>query len=235
MIKNDKLDALIMLSSHVLADYNCESYLNFDVSDTKVSKSLTRRVTRYINRERRRKEYGKLFSKIQRAAVVVLVICTGCFTMLMSVKAVREAIWEAIVELYEDYFTVSYVQPNNSISESPPLTIESKHEPSMLPVGWKREVTRDKDFLYRIEYTYNDEVQAIYKQFILSELEQLGDNENTEIYKITINGINGLLFKYVDKGLYSLRWNDGQYSYSINTLSAEVSEQMLISIAESVQ
>ena len=94
MLKNDKLDALIIMSGDVLIKKNYELYQNTDVSGVIKPKSLDRRVMRNINRENRKKEYGNLYKYLRRCAVLILVVCTVSFAVMMSVEAVRRDVYK---------------------------------------------------------------------------------------------------------------------------------------------
>lgn len=109
MLKNDKLDALIIMSGDVLIKKNYELYQNTDVSGVIKPEYLDRRVMRNINRENRKKEYGNLYKYLRRCAVLILVVCTVSFAVMMSVEAVRSAVWNAIIEFFDDYLSISYV------------------------------------------------------------------------------------------------------------------------------
>ena len=54
MNKNDKIDALILLSGNALVRKNLELFKNTDTSDVVRPKSLDRKVQRSINKENRR-------------------------------------------------------------------------------------------------------------------------------------------------------------------------------------
>ncbi|MBQ9939994.1 MAG: hypothetical protein IJO74_00430 [Clostridia bacterium] len=56
MIKNDKLDALIMLSGDVLVTKNTEQFKEVNTSEVQCPKSLDRKVRKTINRENRKKQ-----------------------------------------------------------------------------------------------------------------------------------------------------------------------------------
>ena len=68
MLKNDKLDALILLSGSVLLSKNVELYQNGSLSLVKRPRSLDTKVQRSINRERRSREFGTFFQYGRRIA-----------------------------------------------------------------------------------------------------------------------------------------------------------------------
>ena len=65
-LKNDKLDALIMLSAHVLAEKNISEFDAVDISNIEIPKALDKKINRIINREWRRQEYGFVYAFARR-------------------------------------------------------------------------------------------------------------------------------------------------------------------------
>lgn len=120
-IKNDQLDAMILLSAHVLAERNEAELMSVNTSDVSIPVSIERRITHMINKERRRSEYGAVYKTAKEVAAVVLIVCSAAFIFAMSVDAVREALWSTIVKWYEDYISVAYV-----VDDTPPMFIETK-------------------------------------------------------------------------------------------------------------
>ena len=48
-IKNDQLDAMILLSAHVLAERNEAEFMSVNTSDVSIPVSIERRITHMIN------------------------------------------------------------------------------------------------------------------------------------------------------------------------------------------
>lgn len=130
-IKNDQLDAMILLSAHVLAERNEAELMSVNTSGVSIPVSIERRITHMINKERRKSEYGAVYKTAKEVAAVVLIVCSAAFIFAMSVDAVREALWSTIVKWYEDYISVAYV-----VDDTPPMFIETKKSlPQFLKIG----------------------------------------------------------------------------------------------------
>ncbi len=201
-----------------------------DTTNIKVPASCGKRVLRMIEREKHKTAFEKIPNYMKKAVAAVLIICTAAFTLAMSVKAVREALWSTIVEWYKDYIAVSYV-----VDETPPTTIEEKKEPSTIPDDWVREVKLDTQSMYLIEYTKNDEFILEYSQTILDGNNELYDNRNINIDSITIHENIGSIITLTDKGLCCLIWNDGCYSYLMSYDNSKINLDTVIDIAESIK
>ena len=229
-MKNDKLDALILLSAHVLAEKNAEEFRSADTSDVKVPKYMERRIRRMINREHRKAEYGKWYTALRNTAAGILIVCTVAFAAMMSVEAVREALWSAVIEFYEEYISITHLAYND-----PPAIIEEKKEPTAIPDEWESEVISDSKSLYYIRYLYNEVKTLDFKQQVIDDSEEWIDNENSIVENIIVGGNEGNLVLLLDKGMSFLVWNDGCYSYTINFDTSIISRDMAMNIAESVK
>ena len=230
MLKNDKLDALIIMSGDVLIKKNYELYQNTDVSGVIKPKSLDRRVIRNINRENRKKEYGNLYKYLRRCAVLILVVCTVSFAVMMSVEAVRSAVWNAIIEFFDDYLSISYVMDSEV-----PDKIEQKSEPEIGRPEWEKQVVADNNSMYVVVYRENGEKIITYMQRVIDENNTWFDNENTEIQNIKIGEMSAVLMFRTDMQTYSLSWSDGRYEYSLESHSSEITKEDLISFAKTLR
>lgn len=230
MLKNDKLDALIIMSGDVLIKKNYELYQNTDVSGVIKPKSLDRRVMRNINRENRKKEYGNLYKYLRRCAVLILVVCTVSFAVMMSVEAVRSAVWNAIIEFFDDYLSISYVMDSEV-----PDKIEQKSEPEIGRPEWEKQVVADNNGMYVVVYRENGEKIITYMQRVIDENNTWFDNENTEIQNIKIGEMSAVLMFRTDMQTYSLSWSDGRYEYSLESHSSEITKEDLISFAKTLR
>ena len=229
-IKNDQLDAMILLSAHVLAERNEAELMSVNTSDVSIPGSVERRITHMINKERRRSEYGAVYKTAKEVAAVVLIVCSTAFIFAMSVDAVREALWSTIVKWYEDYISVAYV-----VEDTPPLFIETKKEPTAIPEDWTREVKVDSQSMYCIKYSLDSEYIMSFRQKALDENEDFIDNENSTVENIKIHGFDGILITLLDKGFTYLCWNDGCYSYTIDYDNSRINIELAIDIAESLK
>lgn len=229
MVKNDKLDALIMLSGDVLIQRNVELFKSRDTSGVVRPKSLDRRVQRTIDKEHRIKEYGYLLKPVKAFVAAILIICTVSFAAVMSVDAVRESIWQAIVNLYNDFFEVVFVGEADV-----PEVLEEKREPKLVPAEWRKEVVKDNMFSYSVRYYSGETIVLNYLQSVITNDEQMGDNEKTSVCKIAVGKYEGIVFEYIDKKYTGVKWCDNEYSYYFTADSEKITLEQLIQLATSV-
>lgn len=230
MVKNDKLDALIMLSGDVLIEKNVSLYKNTDTSTIERPRSLDRRVQRNINKEKRKQEFGTFYKYGRRFVAALLIVCTLSFAAVMSVDAAREAVWNAIVEFFDDYLSISF-----STETKPPKTIEETKELFYESDAWEKQIVLDSKSMRSVVYRKNGTKVVTYSQGLLGKHEAWFDNENTDVENIEICGVSALLMFRVDQQTYALNWSDGVYEYSLETHSPEVSKEELIIMAETIK
>ena len=93
------------------------------ISD-KSSKKIFSRIKREINYIEAHEKYRPALEMWKRAAVVVLVVMSVAFASVMSVEAVRNAIWEAVTTWYNESIHFKYVGDDNAAA--PDILLEYK-------------------------------------------------------------------------------------------------------------
>ena len=229
MVKNDKLDALIMLSGDVLIKKNAELYKSTDTSTVERPKSLDRRVRRNINKENRKQEYGALYKYGLRFVAAVLGVCTVSFAAVMSVEALRTALWNAIVKFFDDYISITYVTEKQS-----PKTLEEIKDIDIGDRDWEKQVMLDSNSMYAVIYKENGTRVLTYTQVLITQNGEWFDNENTVVENVKVAEHSALLMFRVNHQTYSLSWCDGVYEYALDAHSSEISKEELIAIAETI-
>lgn len=228
-MKKDKLDAMIMLSAHTLAEKNV-SDLHFAAhTDFKMPDSVERKIKSMISKEHHKFEYAPLMHYAKHVVLVLLVICTTSFAFIMSMAPVRSAAWDTIVQWYDDYIAVSY-----TVVETPPQVIEEKREPTAIPEDWEKTVVLDTTVMYYVKYSEKDRMIMNFTQKVLDDNEDWIDNEEATIENIMIGKNKGYFIQLTDKGKRYLIWNDGVYAYTIEFIGSEVEFSSVLRIAESI-
>ena len=231
--KFDKLDALILLAGDVLIEEELAYAREVLDPEIEISKRTDRRILRYIRHTQKKPGYHPVLNAMKRAAVVVLVIGTVLFASAMSIEAVREKFWNAIVEWYEDYIAVMFVDdtPEDTMAD---VEFEVR-EPSYLPEGVvKGEQVEMQYSCYTIYY--------VNKQKIL-RLEQLAsfdnsveiDSNSCVLSNIVINTYPGILAEYTNEKLYYLiTWEDEQYYYKLTSKSSFLEREEILMMLSSI-
>lgn len=228
-ISDRKLDALLTMSVDAIVEKNAESFLEQDYEIVPMPNSLRRKILGMDRRARWKNEFGAIGVGFKRVAAVILIASTLSFAAAMSVEAVRTAIWNAIVTWYDDYVAISFRK--DGVSDAPE-TIVTKKEPEM--DGYEREVLLDSQGMFIVNYVYND-FNVMYSQLVLEENEALFDNTMAALKTVKIGAYEGQLLIAADKSAIFLMWNDGDYTYTLQTDSDNGREDQLIHIAQSVQ
>ena len=226
--KKDKLDALILLAGDVLVEKNLNTDLLDGAPVVNRPKSLDRKIARMIQHERR-KPYNEVFVILKQTAAVFPVVCTLILAMPMSVEAIREAFWNAVVEWFDKYISVVY-----ECKADPPDVIEEYKEPQLVPVGAERVVKVKTDYSYIIEYKSSDDLILSYKQSLLNSQAHYYDQNFSGITEILINNRRGYLIDYYDNR-YCLCWSDTYYLYEIYLYNVAFDVPMYFKIAESLK
>ena len=229
MIRKDRLDALILLSGDALVCENVELFRNTDTSATPCPRSLDRRIKRLIDREERAREYGSVLHYAKQCAAVFFAVCTVSLALLLSIDEVRAAVWDFIVEFYDDYLAVAYVTDVPA-----PQIIQKYIEPDVSAFKWEKQVLLESESVYHVRYSMDGKKKLSYTQS-LSETESWLDNENSVVERTTVKNYPAVLVFRTDKEVYMLSWSDGTYYYQLSTFTPEITKEDLLSVADTIQ
>lgn len=245
---SDKFDHLIALAATKCIQEETQALNALDTSTVVFDPSYYRKRNRYINQCKRRStmKFTKTLA-IRIAAALMIMLALGC-VLIGCVPEWRQAIYDAIVEWYDNCFTVRYEDPDGKEKETTyveettdanvpvsnaPTIIENVRKPSDLPEGVWEDVVMNNPTKIIIDYYFGDKHQFTYIQTILKPNDKFVDNEDMDVSYITINGHNATVVEHTDKKDINILWNDSLYSYHI--LSTECNLDVLIQYAESVK
>lgn len=206
--QDDVINALLYVAAPHAGQQELEEYRSADPT-----LKLTHRAKRRIAK-RAKGGPAPVVVYTKRAAIVALVAISLCFAAVLSISAVREAIWDALVSWYEKSIAVSFVSKAQTIV---PTEILEYREPRAIEEEFERyEISKTGKGIH-IEYEYG-EILIIYRQGLLRGFEIQTTNEETMVSNITINGNKGVLTisKPTDIEYATIIWNDGVYSYKID-------------------
>ena len=248
-----KLDCLIRLAFIDDASEDAAEFDSIDDSDVVLSDGLLTRVRRLVAAKKRKNGVKKIKKVMSRVGMVALIAMAALLVLLFSVSATREAIFNAVMEWYDDYFTVQFNPSDAEASESsngvadteappestekpaliPPATIEEIRKPTYLPNGVEEEIVAQSQSACVYEYYIGDEWVGSFQQFILTDTKKYFDSEGAITENVFINDYTGLLITYEKKENILLVWSDNEYIYILETEMLEVED--IIKICESVQ
>lgn len=232
-VKNDNLDALILLSAHVLEESNLSRFAAADTADTMRPASLDRKVRRLIRQEQHARRSSARWTPVKRVVAAILIFCTVAFAAAMSIEAVRGAVWQAIVRWYDTYIAVAF-EDADADAVSVPKTIRTKREPTDVPSDWVREVRVDSQILYRIVYRKEGKKMLSYKQQPL-ENQAWANKADSTTKEVFVGDRTATLVTSKDTGHYTLYWSDGAYQYTLQSISNDITLALMVQIAAFVK
>lgn len=239
--KMDEFDYLIALGTLEAKDDDVKAFEELDDSDVVLSEDVEKNIQKMIRKKSAQKNNGwKQCKKIlSRVAVIILILMSAAFACVMSVSAVREAVWETIanwsksLEFQDDFVSIGYVCAADIEENAPPKEIEQIKKPTLLPDGAEEYVLVDRKNMFSADYYIDDRQYVLFRQELFGQCVIKIDIENIRSTDFKINGSEAWLFTYENENCISLIWNDGDYIYSLESDSLGVYD--LISIAQSVK
>lgn len=231
----DKYDYLIALATLDAKDDDVKMFMELEDSDVVFSDRITDKIEKLIRRESVYKTDGFVKFKriLSKSAIIALVVISVMFTAMMSVSAIRTAIWEIITEWYEEYIAVGYVPEEGIEVPEPPKMIEEIRKPTLLPLGAEEEVLGSTRQTFACEYYVEDDCYIIFKQFLINEDITKLDGDDAVLTEMMIGDSQGYCISYEKDDYIYVLWNDTEYSYQISSVVLNMDELRLI--AESVK
>lgn len=231
----DKYDYLIALSTLDAKDDDVKMFMELDDSDVVLSDHIMDKIEKLIRRESVYKTTGFVQFKriLSKVAIITLVVISIMFTAMMSVSAIRSAIWEIITEWYEEYIAVGYVPEEGLEVTDPPKMIEEIRKPTLLPLGAEEEIVGSTKNMFASEYYINQDCYVSFRQFLLKTDIGKIDGDDAQMKEILIGEHKGWIVTYEVEKYIAIDWTDGEYGYRI--ISEFLSESELILVAESIK
>ena len=258
---NDKLDALISLTAKDCGNDDVEMFKKLDTSGVSLDKRFYIKLKHIIRKHKCSSSTLTIKKFFVRAAVALMALMSLGFLTIMAMPDLREAVFDAVVEWYDNYISIRYEpvtydtqgadtttqSPDSSFKAdsedegtvsvvTPPARIEKVMKPTYIPKDFEEEVLISDISCFVIEYYKVNDLYYTYYQTIIDEHDKWFDNNNARITEITLNNETiATLIEYNDRENKYIIWNDGQYVYHIEVFKSSLSLEELIKIAESVQ
>ena len=242
----DKLDAILTLAVARCVQDEAEAFLSADISGIPDNPELEKKILEGTlgsgngSRNSRGKKRGIKWA-IKIGALVALLCMSVAFTACMFVPVIREAVWNTIVEWYEDHIEVSFSDsevetepPTEPPEDEIPTSIEQTARLTYLPEGYVLgEETHSNLWYYVNGYTQNGDWKFVLSQGIIDGSNFFMDNESGDIIHLKVNEYGAVFTEYEGKpNVYSLMWQDAEYRYTLYGYFDSVTE--MIKIAEGV-
>lgn len=151
---NDKLDLIIAWAARDCENDEAEKFKNIDTSGVVLSAGFYARKRRLIGRYKLRPALAVCRKCFVRVAVALMALMSIGFLTVMAIPDVRNAMFDAVVEWYENYVSVRFeagcgdepggissVDPDTApASVTPPTKIEKIMKPTYIPQGAEEDV-----------------------------------------------------------------------------------------------
>jgi len=158
------------------------------------------------------------------AAILVLLIAA-----LMSVSAVRQAVFKFFTTIYEKYIVVMFVPEDETLTA--PETILEYREPSYIPPGFEQTSKLKSEVSCRIQFTDTGGLKFAFRQDILDPIQYELDIESTEDKELF--EMHGTTAMYtIKEGALTMIWTDNEYSYKIDGV---IENEQALLMAQSVK
>lgn len=225
-----RTDKLLELIVEGCGNDELELFNSIDTSEgINFSKKFERKMQKLLRNGKPEPFVVQFKRVLSRVAIVCLVVLSLSFTAMMSVSAIRQAIWETIVEWYNSYFEVT-VDDGDDTTENQTITeIKEIHKPTALPEGVEEEIVVNGKRLFFSEYYSSDQYVATFKQQILDETNSVHINsESVAISHTNINHYAITIIEYSEERVLMF-WSDNQYFYTLEGNDIAVLEELISS------
>lgn len=213
---NERTDLLLELLVEGCGDEELELYNSIDTSNVTFSKKFKRNKEKILSKGKIEPFTVQFKRVLSRVAIVCLVVLSLSFTTMMSVSAVRQAVWNTIVEIYNEYFEISHDDGDDTTQSEAVTEIQVVHKPATLPEGVEEEILMNNKRMFMADYYNGDEHIANFCQKILDETDSMHINSETvTVSSCMFDGKYITIIDYND-GQISIFWSDKHYFYTID-------------------
>ena len=197
-----------------------------DASDThEFSVEFERKMQKLI--KRRNKPYYKIINTVgKRVACIIVIVLLASSVTVLSVDALRNAVADFFVNIYEKFSTVQSVNEDKTA----PTTIEDIYAITYDLSDYDVIYEEKDNYSYNITYI-KDDVVIDFLQYTKDMYDQNVNTEDAEISTISITSKEAIIF-LDNQNYYHLIWDNGDY---ILNIGSNIDKNALICIAESVQ
>lgn len=162
--------------------------------------------------KRQRKPYFKLICTTGRRVACIVVLMLVVFASSLTVKAVREAVYDFIMSIFSDHTVVTV---DSGTDAGYPETIEEEYYISNLPEGFER-VDYSKSSISVFSAYENKDKYILFSQYTKAYYETNYDNELTQSTKQYSKNEQVFLVFESEKETTFI-WDNGEYIFTITS------------------
>ena len=184
-------------------------------SEEELSRRLTfspafeRRMEQFLAEPRPKAQSYRAWRTVAIAAAVLALLIAA----MMSVSAVRQAVFKFFTTIYEKYIVVMFVPEDETMNA--PKSISEFRAPSYIPLGFEQTSETQFDFSYMIRFTNAEGLSFSFRQDSYDPMQYELDIESTEEKELfEMNGTTAM-YKFKE-GTFTMVWTDNEYSYRID-------------------
>lgn len=208
----------------VLTDYFLSDLPPID-ENYEFSAKFERRMEKLIRRYAK-PYYMLINTAAKRVACIIICIIVALSALTISVRAFLPDVWNMIVEWFDEYIMVGYSVDTNVA----PDTIKDIRPPKFVPEGLEMSGELRSETVYQTDYTKDEFIVCKVKQYTYKRMFMI-DN-STFIQNVQISEYSGM-FSTINNERF-LSWDDGEYYYVIENYDRYLSDDDMITIAESI-
>ena len=176
--------------------------------------------------KRRRKPYFRMINTVgKRVACIALAIFIASATTVMSVDALRNAVFNFFISVFSTHSDISAIDDDRH-----PDTIEDIYEITYDLSNYKVDYESYSDKKRIISYIKNNN-EIVFMQYVNDIFNMRANTEDAVITHININGYDVMYF-FNNLGYHNLIWDNGKYMIVI---SSNLPKEEVVAIAESVR
>ena len=185
------------------------------------SPEFEKRMEKLISR--RKKPYFRMINTVgKRVACIALVVVIASATTVMSVDALRNAVFKFIINTFS---FGSYIKTEET-SNNYPKTIEEIYDITYDLSGY-HVIFEDNNDVHRIKNYRNDENTVYFSQYTHDSYNLFINTEGTEITHIDIDGYD-VMYYCDNHGYHTIIFDNGRYIFmlSVNSTKDEAINMM---------
>ena len=254
----DKLDLMIGLALSLERDKDLVMFDELDTSEVIKDKKYYQ-VKKSIFRNYRIKTVMRhIKTGVPKVAVFIVAILSAATIAVTSIKPLRNAVIDAIIEWRDEYLTIRYNVPESAYTEEeettesttedtssvqglqtpaetiiPPKSIEEVRKPTYFEDGFVEDVVMKNSNVVLIDYYRNEEFIYSFEQSLLTDTTVNIDNDLVTIKNVGLGETSYQIVENKYDNLIVVIWSDGEYLYQLNSDDCDM--EYLLDIAQSVE
>ena len=204
-----------------IADY----YDSIDTSDVSIGPRLDRIVYRVIRRDEFFHANRRGIRIIKRVALCAVISISILLMLALTIAAARGSLWNAVIEWYEDHFSIHFGDMDEEQSAQPewlpPSYLKEMFAPTLASAYdlemkvEKRDLNEYKNFV--LGYYDGEDCICTYQQGVWRMDLSPSSKDNYDVEEVTVNGRAAQLWLEREGDNTVLLWDDGIYRYKLES------------------